>query len=132
MKFHRLACLLLVPATAFLSACHSDKNFSQTSHAGPSTATNPTDDSFFPIMAWNGVPGDPAVLKEMKDCGLTVAGFVAPKDLDACYAAGLRAIVSDARTSGYDWTNVNDAVVRSNVTSLIAQTVKHPAVYGYY
>ena len=31
---------------------------------------------FFPLMAWNHAPNDPAVLKKMRDCGLTVAGFV--------------------------------------------------------
>src|SRR5579863_1219674 len=83
-------------------------------------------------MAWNSVANDAAVLKKMKDCGLTVAGFVAPKTLDACQAAGLKAIVSDPRCSGYDWTKVDPAVARSNITSLIAETGNHPAVYGYY
>jgi hypothetical protein len=87
---------------------------------------------FFPVMAWNSVPNDPAVLKKMKECGLTVAGFVAPGTLDACQAAGLKGIVSDARTSGYDWTKVDEAIARSNVTSVVKETGAHPAVYGYY
>jgi len=90
------------------------------------------DASFFPIMAWNSVPGDPAVLKKMHDCGFTVAGFVAPKNLDAVGAAGMKAIVSDPRVSGYDWSNVNAATARKNVESLIAEVGTHPAVFGYY
>ena len=90
------------------------------------------DAAFFPVMAWNSVPGDPAVLKKMHDCGLTVAGFVAPKDLDAVAAAGMKAIVSDARVGGYDWDHVDAAVARKNVESLIAEVGNHPAVFGYY
>jgi len=83
-------------------------------------------------MAWNWVPKDPAVLKKMRECGLTVAGFVAPDTLKACRAAGLKAIVSDARTSGYDWRNVDGAAAHKKVASLVAEVGRHPALYGYY
>src|SRR4051812_40802048 len=75
------------------------------------------DEAVFPLMAWNSPPNDPAVLKRMRDCGLTVAGFVPPAALDNCQAAGLRAIVSDARLSNYDWKNVDPAKARANVTA---------------
>jgi hypothetical protein len=88
--------------------------------------------SFFPLMAWNSAPSDEATFRRMRDCGLTVAGFVSPKELDLCDAAGLKAIVADPRTSSYDWRNVDEAAARKNVTSLVAETGKHPAVYGYY
>src|SRR6185503_18865202 len=74
--------------------------------------------NFFPIMPWNHAPNDPAVLKRIKDCGFTVAGFVAPGTLDACEKAGLKAIVSDARTSSYDWANVDAAKAQENVKGL--------------
>ncbi len=96
--------------------------------AGPS----PAGTNFFPIMAWNWVPNDPAVLQKMHECGLTLAGFVAPGTLDACQTAGLKAIVSDTRTSGYDWANVDEAKARTNVASLVAEVGSHPALYGYY
>lgn len=88
--------------------------------------------NFFPVMAWNSVPPDLTYLKTMRDCGFTVAGFAAPKTLKLCRRAGLKAIVSDARTSGYDWTKVNPANARSNVMSLVREVGKNPAVYGYY
>lgn len=88
--------------------------------------------AFFPLMAWNWAPGDANVLQKMRECGLTVAGFVAPKDLDLCAAAGLKAIVSDARVSNYDWKNVDEAAARKNVQSLIAEVGEKSAVYGYY
>ena len=96
------------------------------------TAPAATDTNFFPIMAWNWAPRDPAVLQKMKEAGLTVAGFVAPDTLDLCEAAGLKAIVSDNRTSGYDWNNVDEAKARENVASLVRQVGQHPALYGYY
>src|SRR4051812_39482233 len=90
------------------------------------------DEPFFPIMIWDMTPSDPAVLAKIKDCGFNVAGFAAPAYLDACQAAGLKAIVNDPRVGGYDWRNVDEAVARKNVTSLIAEVGKHPAVFGYY
>lgn len=87
---------------------------------------------FFPIMAWDGAPNDPAVLKKMHECGLTVAGFVPPAALDACQAAGLKAIVSDARVGGYDWQKVDPKEARKRVTELIHEVRQHPAVFGYY
>jgi len=95
-------------------------------------APAPADTNFFPIMAWNWAPKDRAVLQTMREGGLTIAGFVSPDALNACRAAGLKAIVSDARTSGYDWANVDAAKARSNVARLVAQVGRHPAVYGYY
>ncbi len=61
-----------------------------------------------------------------------MAGFVAPEALDACEAAGLKAIVSDPRVSSYNWENVNEAVARSNVMSLVKAVGHHPAVFGVY
>lgn len=95
-------------------------------------APAPADTNFFPIMAWNWVPKDRAVLETMREGGLTVAGFVKPEALNACRAAGLKAIVSDARVSGYNWSQVPMAQARSNVARLVAKVGRHPAVYGYY
>ncbi len=95
-------------------------------------APDQADADFFPLMAWNTVPSDLAALRQMRECGLTVAGFAAPKDLDLCQAAGLKAIVQDPRVSGYNWKEVDETLARSNVTSLVRQVGEHPAVYGYY
>jgi len=91
-----------------------------------------TDDGFFPIMAWNHAPSDPTVLAKMRECGLTVAGFVYTKDLDLVHAAGMKGIVYDPRSASYDWTNVDAATARKNVESLVAEWNAHPAVFGYY
>jgi hypothetical protein len=96
------------------------------------SAPAPTDTSFFPIMAWNWSPKDPGALQKMREGGLTIAGFVAPDALDVCWAAGLKAIVSDARVSDYDWGKVDEAKARNNVASLVGAVGQHPALYGYY
>jgi hypothetical protein len=96
------------------------------------STASPLAEDFFPVMAWNWAPNDPAVLRKMRECGLTVAGFVSPAALDACQAAGLRAIVSDPRTADYDWKNVDEAAARPRVEGLLAETARHPAVFGYY
>jgi hypothetical protein len=98
----------------------------------PRASGTETTNAFFPVMAWNHVPSDAATFRKMRECGLTVAGFVSPAELDLCQAAGLKAIVSDARASRYDWRNVDEAVARRNIASLVAETGQHPAVYGYY
>lgn len=90
------------------------------------------DTNFFPVMPWNSAPADLAVLKKIRECGFNIAGFVAPGTLRLCHKAGLKAIVSDKRTSGYDWTNVDADLARANVASLIKEVGKSPAVYGYY
>lgn len=92
----------------------------------------PHEAEVFPIMAWNWVPSDAKVMNQMRECGLTIAGFVAPNDLDLCHAAGLKAIVHDPRVSDYNWERVDEAVARKNIASLVNEVGKHPAVYGYY
>lgn len=87
---------------------------------------------FFPIMAWDSPPNDPAVFQRMHECGLTVAGFVPPAALDACHAAGLKAIVSDGRTGNYNWAAVDAEAARAQVAALIREVRDHPAVFGYY
>jgi len=85
----------------------------------------------FPVMAWNSPPTDMATLRRMKECGLTVAGFVAPAGLDNCQAAGLKAIVSDPRVYDYDWTKVDAHTARARITELVREVRDHPAVLGY-
>jgi hypothetical protein len=110
-----LLCLAILPLTLSAANCEPATNL-----------------PVFPIMPWNSPPADPSVLKKIHDCGFTLAGFVPPSALDACASAGLKAIVSDARASGYDWAAVDEIKARNNVANLLAQVGNHPAVFGYY
>lgn len=100
--------------------------------AGISLRAADAEEAFFPLMAWNNVPANAETLARMRACGLTVAGFVPPGALDLCQAAGIKAIVSDPRTSRYDWLHLDEELARTNVASLVAETGRHPAVFGYY
>lgn len=87
----------------------------------------------FAILPWEGTPGDPAVLDEIRQCGFNLAGFVAPADLDAVQAAGLKAIVSDGLCHvGDAEASLDDAEITRRVEEVVAKTKGHPAVYGYY
>jgi hypothetical protein len=121
---------MLGPVKQLLIASIFFSTFSHHLLRGETTTAAET--NFFPLMPWNSPPNDPAVLKRIRECGFTMAGFVAPDALDACQAAGLKAIVSDARVSGYDFTSVDDLKAKSNVVSLVSQVGTHPAVFGYY
>jgi hypothetical protein len=86
----------------------------------------------FPVMPWNSVPNDRAVIDKIKDCGFTIAGFVSPETLQTCRKAGIRAIVSDARINKYDWARLDENTARSNALAAIRAVRKNPSLYGYY
>jgi len=90
------------------------------------------DDNFFPIMAWGTAPGDISVLNEMSECGLTVAGFATPENLDLIGNAGMRAFVMDPRASAYNFANIDADKMADNVTSLVDEIGENPALIGYY
>ena len=87
----------------------------------------------FPILPWSWAPGDVKVLEEIRECGFNLAGFVAPENLDAVNAAGLKCIVSYGPTHvGDDAANRDEATVQKEVGALVGRVGKHPAVFGYY
>src|ERR1700760_2838623 len=90
----------------------------------PSAAGEPA--AFFPVMAWDNLPNDPAVLQKLHDCGFTVAGFVPLNGLDAVRAAGMKAIINEADTRDYDWSKVDPTVARTRVTKLIKEVGGRP------
>ncbi len=88
--------------------------------------------AFFPIMPWNEVPNDRAVIDKIKDCGFTIAGFVSPETLKTCRKAGIKAIVSDPRINGLDWATLDAATARQKALPAIVAVRKNPALYGYF
>ncbi len=83
-------------------------------------------------MPYNTAPTNAAALQRMRDCGFTLAGFAAPDALDACAAAGLKAIVRDPRVADYDWAKVDATRSRTKIASLVKQVGRHPATFGYF
>lgn len=96
----------------------------------PPPAVAPED---FAILPWGQTPGDPELLAGIRECGFNLAGFVAPDDLDAVRAAGLKAFVID-RSIRADGKNLSlpPAEIETRVRTLTDKVGTHPAVYGYY
>jgi hypothetical protein len=93
---------------------------------------------FFPNLAWGffnskweASLSNPSVLQGMKECGLNLAGFVLPQDLDRVYEAGLKAFVYDPRTYQYDFRKVDEDQAKENAASLVKEVGNHPALAGY-
>jgi hypothetical protein len=98
--------------------------------AMPPRYVNPHD---FAIMPWDSSPSDPAQLQLMKEAGLNISGFCAPKDLPAVLAAGLTCFVSDPRVNGYDWLKMPpDSELRKNVAAAAHEVENNPAVLGFF
>lgn len=89
-------------------------------------------DVFFPIMPWNEVPDDPAIIGKIKECGFTIAGFVSPEALTTCQKVGIKGIVYDPRIYHNDWAKLNMATARQKALPAIVAVRKRPALYGYF
>ncbi len=87
----------------------------------------------FAVLPWGGTPGDEAAIKEIRECGFNLAGFVAPDDLDMVSKAGLQCLVIDGSSHvGDAEAQLDEKEIAKRVEALTARTAKHPAVYGYY
>jgi len=49
----------------------------------------------FVILPWGWTSGDADAIRQIRECGFNLAGFVAPEHLDYVSEAGLKCIVSD-------------------------------------
>lgn len=87
----------------------------------------------FMILPWGWTPGDAQILKEIKDCGFNMAGFVTPEYVDAVRKAGLKCFVSDPNVSPlYTDGKMSDAEIKKRVGAMTAKFRDNPSVYGYY
>ena len=87
----------------------------------------------FLLMPWGWTPGDAQALKDIKDCGFNVAGFVAPEHVELVRKAGLKCFVDDPNVScEMREVNMTDAEVEKRVARMTAKFRENPAVFGYY
>lgn len=84
------------------------------------------------LRSCEGVLSVEEAARGMQECGLNLAGFVRPEDLDLCHRHGLKAIVRDPRTREYDWRNVDAGQLEHNIRTLVAEVGAHPAAFGYF
>jgi hypothetical protein len=101
-----------------------------------SFATLPIDaalsEPFFPVMPWNDVPNDRAVIDKIRECGFTIAGFISPETLETCRKVDIKAIVSDPRINHFDWATLDADTARQKALPAIVAIRKNPALYGYF
>jgi hypothetical protein len=72
-------------------------------------------------------------MKEIRECGFNLAGFVAPSDLDKVSKAGLQCLVIDGSSHvGDAEAQLDEKEIATRVEALTTRTANHPAVYGYY
>lgn len=93
----------------------------------------PGDPGWFHILAWGSPAKTPEGLRMMKECGITIAGFVGSKKiLKLVHDAGLVAYAQHEQgLFGLDWRTADPAIFETKV-KLTADTYKScPGVYGY-
>ena len=87
----------------------------------------------FLIMPWGWTPGDEQALKDIKDCGFNMAGFVTPEHVKAVQKAGLKCFVDDPNVSPFVTDGkMTDAEIEKRVDAMTAKFKDNPSVYGYY
>lgn len=87
----------------------------------------------FLIMPWGWTPGNDQALKDIKDCGFNIAGFVAPEFVKQVEKAGLKCIVDDPRMSSVVTDGkMTDAEIAKRADEAITKFKGNPTVYGYY
>lgn len=89
-------------------------------------------EGFFPIMPWNEVPNDRAIINKIKECGFTIAGFVSPDALQTCRKAGIKGMLYDQRIYQNDWATLDAKTAREKALPAILAVRKNPALYGYF
>ena len=87
----------------------------------------------FAILPWGFTPANPDVLREIRECGFNLAGFVAPEHLDLVSEAGLKCIVSDGSTHvGDAEAQLDEKEIAQRVEALVKRVGEHKAVFGYF
>lgn len=87
----------------------------------------------FAMLPWGWTAGKADVLRGIKECGFNLAGFVAPKDLNAVGKSGLKCIVFEPKNHvGDAEAQLGETEIARRVKSLVARVGKHKSVFGYY
>lgn len=87
----------------------------------------------FLIMPWGWTPGDEQALKDIKECGFNMAGFVAPEYVKLVQKVGLKCFVDDPDVSAFvtDY-KISDTQIKKRVDAMTAKFRDNPCVFGYY
>ncbi len=130
-----LACILIIlvlAAGAFAGTTSQELYYLAGFHYDDARVKMLTPEEFF-IMPWGMTPGNKQALKDIKDCGFNMAGFVAPEHVKLVNKTGLKCIVRD--TAVFDVIgdiNLSDDKVEKIVAAMTSKFKNNSAVYGYY
>lgn len=124
-----------VVCSTVTSACMADNNDVYSQHGF--WAQKPTISAVVPedfvIMPWGWTPGNEKSIKEIKDCGFNLAGFVTPEYVKVAQKAGLKCFVDDYRiSSAVDNLGISDSEIEKIIQTAVAPLKNNPAVFGYY
>lgn len=88
--------------------------------------------SEFVITPWGSVPSDLESLKEIRDCGFNLAGFIDPSHLDLVSEVGLQCLVFDRSVHVSDTeAQLDQAEIDKRVEAAVKRVANHKAAYGY-
>ncbi len=90
------------------------------------------DEKTFPIISWGLNPDLPGYYKNLAECGINIAGFATPQQLDQVHEAGMKAYVFGwKQCSDMNWNNL-ESDAKERFAGLVGNIGNHPAVYGYF
>ncbi len=102
--------------------------------------SNLRDDSWFPVLAWGtnqhlapaGKPLTVERFREMKECGINIAGFALDRaELDLIHEAGMVAYFQEWDITSIPWAAANPATFPGLIEKMLKKVGDHPAIYGY-
>jgi hypothetical protein len=86
----------------------------------------------FAVFPWDYLPATKEAYEEARECGMNLAGFVLPEDLDKVQAAGIKCWVADPEIKIRGAEKATDAEIEAKVKEIVARSAGHPANYGYH
>ncbi len=97
------------------------------------------EETFFPIMPWDEPAVEDAktdeIIRSIKDCNFTVAGYVPPEKLAICEKLGLKAIVTipgGPHKEREDWSQYSDEDMERLVKNCLSKAKSSKAMMGMY
>jgi len=98
-----------------------------------------SEEDFFPIMPWDEPAVEDAktdeIIKSIKDCNYTMAGYVPPEKLAICEELGLKAIVTipgGPHKEREDWSQYSDEDMERLVKNCLSKANSSKAMLGMY
>lgn len=86
----------------------------------------------FVVFPWDFLPATKEQYEGAKACGMNLAGFVLPENLDVVKAAGMKCWVSDPAIKIRGNEKASDEEIERTAKEVVARSASHPATFGYH